>query len=96
MQAANDRFGSWVSQSSRRGQLVHRIAKYLFPKAAGLSASAAAKLDNGDKLAALLLKRKYRLASGAGSTINQVLEAVVCKELGVPEETTSKASAVRL
>ena len=64
------------------------IAKYLFPKAAGLSASAAAKLDNGDKLAAFLLKRKYRLASGAGSAINQVLEAVVCKELGVPEETT--------
>ena len=55
------------------------IAKYLFPKAAGLSADAAAKLDNGDKLAAFVLKRKYGLAAGAGSTVNQVLEAVACK-----------------
>jgi hypothetical protein len=64
------------------------IAKYLFPKAAGLSASAAVKLDNGDKLAAFILKRKYGLSAGAGSTINQVLEAVVCKELGFSDETT--------
>ena len=64
------------------------IAKYLFPKAAGLSANAAAKLDSGDKLAAFVLKRKYGLAAGAGSTVNQVLEAVACKRLGFSEETT--------
>lgn len=64
------------------------IAKYLFPKAAGVSADAAAKLDNGDKLAAFLLKRKYGLAAGAGTTVNRVLEAVACKELGFPDETT--------
>ena len=64
------------------------IAKYLFPKAAGLSANAAAKLNNGDKLAAFVLKRKYGLAAGAGSTVNQVLEAIACKQLGFPEETT--------
>ena len=64
------------------------IAKYLFPKAAGLSADAAAKLDNGDKLAAFILKRKYGLAAGAGSTVSQVLEAVACKELGFSDETT--------
>jgi len=64
------------------------IAKYLFPKAAGLSADATAKLDNGDKLAAFILKRKYELAAGAGSTVNQVLEAVACKRLGFSEETT--------
>ena len=64
------------------------IAKYLFPKAAGLSANAAAKLDNGDKLAAFILKRKYGLAAGAGSTVNQVLEAIACKELGFSDETT--------
>ncbi|HKI17393.1 MAG TPA: hypothetical protein VKA15_05915, partial [Isosphaeraceae bacterium] len=64
------------------------IAKYLFPKAAGLSEDAAAKLDNADKLAALVLKRKYDLAAGAGSTVNQVLEAVACKQLGFPQETT--------
>src|SRR5262249_52645352 len=40
------------------------IAKYLFPKATGLSAIAAAKLNNGDKLAAFILKRKYGLAAG--------------------------------
>jgi len=64
------------------------IAKYLFPKAAGLSETAAAKLDNGDKLAAFILKRKYGLAAGAGSTVNQAVEALACMELGFPEETT--------
>ncbi len=64
------------------------IAKYLFPKAAGLSPDAAARLDNGNKLAAYILKRKYGLAGGAGSTVNQVLEAVACKELGFGDETT--------
>jgi hypothetical protein len=64
------------------------IAKHLFPKAAGLPADTADKLDNGDKLAAFILKRKYGLATGAGSTVNQVLEAVVCKRLDFPDETT--------
>jgi uncharacterized protein (DUF2267 family) len=64
------------------------IARYLFPKAAGLSASAAAKLDNGDKLAAFILKRKYGLSAGAGATVSQVLQAIACKELGFSEETT--------
>ncbi len=64
------------------------IAKYLFPKAAGLSGEAAAKLENGDRLAAFLLKRKYGLAAGAGSTVNQVLEAVACRQLGFADETT--------
>jgi hypothetical protein len=64
------------------------ISKYLFPRAAGVSADAAAKLDNGDKLAAMILKRKYGLAAGAGTTVNQVLEAVTCKQLGFADETT--------
>jgi len=64
------------------------IAKYLFPMAAELSADAAAKLDSGDKLAAFVLKRKYELPAGAGSTVNQVLEAVACKRLGFSQETT--------
>ena len=64
------------------------IARYLFPQAAGLSPDAAAKLDSGDKLAAFILKRKYGLAAGAGSTVNQVAEAVACKELGFADETT--------
>jgi hypothetical protein len=64
------------------------ISKYLFPKAAGLSPSAAAKLDKGDKLAAFVLKRKYGLAAGAGAAVNRVLEAIACKQLGFSEETT--------
>jgi hypothetical protein len=64
------------------------IARYLFPIAAGLSADAAAKLAKGDNLAAFVLKRKYGLAAGAGTTVNQVLEAVTCKQLGFSQETT--------
>jgi hypothetical protein len=64
------------------------IARYLFPQAAGLSADAASRLDSWDQLAAFLLKRKYGLAPGAGSTVNQVLEALVCKQLGFADETT--------
>jgi hypothetical protein len=64
------------------------ITKYLFPKAAGLPGSAAAKLDSWDKLAAFILKRKYGLAAGAGSTVKQVLAAIACKDCGYPEETT--------
>lgn len=64
------------------------IAKYLFPKAVGLSAHAADKMNSGDKLAAFVLKRKYGLAAGVGTTVNRVLEAVVCKRLGFPQETT--------
>jgi hypothetical protein len=64
------------------------ISKLLFPKACGLSNAAAAKLDSGDKLAAFLLKRKYELGDGAGATVNQVMETLVCREVGFPEETT--------
>jgi uncharacterized protein (DUF2267 family) len=64
------------------------IAKYLFPKAAGLTVNAVANLKNWDNLAFLILKRKYGLGGGSGSTVNQVLEAIVCKQLGFPDETT--------
>jgi len=64
------------------------VASYLFPKAAKLSAEAAAKLNNADKLSAFILKRKYDLGAGAGSTVKQVLEAIVCKKLGLSDETT--------
>lgn len=64
------------------------VTRYLFPRAAGISASTAEKLDRADTLAALVLKRKYGLAAGAGSTVKQALEALVCKELGFPQEVT--------
>lgn len=64
------------------------ISKLLFPKACGLSTADAGKLDSGDKLAAFLLKQKYALGEGTGSTVNQVMEALVCREVGFPDETT--------
>jgi hypothetical protein len=64
------------------------IAQHLFPKAAGLPARDAERLKDGDKLSAFILKRKYELGAAAGSTVRQVLEAIVCKKLGFPDETT--------
>jgi hypothetical protein len=64
------------------------IADHLFPKAAGMPADAAAKLGSSDKLAALVLTRKYGLGTAAGSTVSQALEALVCKRLGFENETT--------
>jgi hypothetical protein len=63
-------------------------AKYLFPRAVGLSAEAAARLDSSDKVGAFLVKRAFGLPAGAGTTITQVMEALVCSELGHPEEVT--------
>lgn len=59
--------------------------KYLFPKALGPGADAA-KLDKPEKLGALLIRRKYDLP--AGNTLGAVFEALVCKLIGRPEETT--------
>lgn len=64
------------------------VNKHLFPKAAGLDQEMAAKLKNGEQLAAYFLARKYQLSSPAGSSLRQVLEAIVCFKLGFPEETT--------
>ena len=64
------------------------IARYVFPKAAGMSPAEAAALGSGDKLTAHLLKKKYELPTVAGSSVNQVLEAIVCKKLGLTQETT--------
>ncbi len=64
------------------------IAEYLFPKATGMLTDMAAKLSSSDKLAALVLKRKYGLGTEAGSTVNQALEALVCKRLGIEQEKT--------
>ncbi len=77
-----------ISELPPRTNWTTVIDKYLFPKAAELSASAAAKLKNADNLAAFVLKRKYGLAVGSGSTVKQVLQAILCKNLGHPEETT--------
>src|SRR5205823_722037 len=48
-----------VPELPARANWSNVIARYLFPKAAGLSEDTAIKLDSGNKLAAFLLKRKY-------------------------------------
>jgi hypothetical protein len=64
------------------------VSKHLFPKAASLGSDAAAKLKTGDQMAAYLLRQKYGLSSRAGSSVGQVLQAIVCQKLAFPEETT--------
>lgn len=58
-------------------------AKYLFSRALGADA---AKFDKSDKLSAFLIRRKYDLS--AGDTLNAALEALACKLLGRPNETS--------
>ncbi len=77
-----------ISELPPRTNWTTVIDKYLFPRAAALSASEAAKLKSADHLAAFLLRRKHHLGVGSGSTVKQVLQAIVCKKLGYPEETT--------
>lgn len=62
--------------------------KYLFPKAVGLSAETAGRLTTGDELAAFVLKRKYDLPTGSGASVKAALEALACRDLGYPDEST--------
>jgi hypothetical protein len=62
--------------------------KYLFARAAGISTEAAERLDKGEKVGAFLVKRAYGLPAGAGTTMKQVMQALVCSKLGRPEEVT--------
>jgi hypothetical protein len=66
-------------------------AKYLVPKALGLSPESegdAKVLGDADKLAVLLLKRKLRLPAGTGGTLNAVFEAIACRELGYRDHSS--------
>ena len=80
--------GSSGSASFRPAPTWAAVSKGLFATAAGLTPEGAAKLKSGDHLAAFVLKRKYGLPAGAGTTVKQVLEAVVCRLLDHPAETT--------
>jgi hypothetical protein len=69
-------------------------AKFLLPKALGLSPTSAddAKVfSKPDKLAPLLLKRKLGLPVGTPTTLGGVFEAIACRELGYPDHTTLKS-----
>jgi hypothetical protein len=66
-------------------------AKFLLPKALGLpptARDAQKRVEKAEGLAALLLKRRFDLPVGASPSLGQVLEALVCKELGFPGETS--------
>lgn len=67
-------------------------AKYLVPRALGLPFDSAeyAKADDGEKLAALLLKRKLDLPT-AGHTLTAVVDALICRQLGYPTFTSLNA-----
>jgi hypothetical protein len=66
-------------------------ARYLVPRALGLNSDAAetrTRIDRADKLAALLLKRRFKLPVGTGMTLRDVLQALACRELGFPDQTS--------
>lgn len=64
-------------------------SRYLLPRALGLSPdSGTSKKMDKDKLAALLLKRRFQLPAGTGPSLNNVLEALACRELGFPGQAT--------
>jgi len=64
------------------------VARYLVPKALGLSPGTpdtVKTVSDAGKLAALLLKRKYDLPIVSGSSLKDALEALVCQRLGYPD-----------
>ncbi len=60
------------------------VARYLVPKALGLSAEAARKLGKADALRAYLVRQRFGLPPGG--TIRQAMDALACRELGFPGE----------
>jgi hypothetical protein len=67
-------------------------AQFLVPKALGLEPGAEAlrKLNRADALAALLLKRRRQLSDEVKPTLAGVLDALICRELRLPETTPFK------
>lgn len=65
--------------------------KFLLPKVLGLDPAAEAtkkRFNRSENVAAILLKQRFDLPGGANSTLGQMLEMLVCRELGFPESTT--------
>jgi hypothetical protein len=70
--------------------------RYLVPRALGVAEDTGetrSRVGSRDGLGAFLLQQRYGLPGGPGRTPKAVLEALVCRELGFPEET--KWTAVR-
>jgi hypothetical protein len=65
--------------------------QYLVPLALGVNPKdrpMQKRLSKKENLAALLLKRRHSLPASTGETLNKVLEAIVCRELGYSGEST--------
>jgi hypothetical protein len=68
-------------------------AKYFVARALGIDPNdkaMAERLKNEGDLAALLIKRQYHLPAETGTTLNSVLEALLCQTLGFQNETSLK------
>jgi hypothetical protein len=77
-----------LAELPRRVDWQTLCSRYLLPKALGLEVGAAGlphRAEGFDGLAALLLRRQFGVA--AGDTLAQVMTAIVCRELGIPEQT---------
>jgi hypothetical protein len=67
--------------------------RYLVPKALGIAPEAFVlrrRIARAENLGAFLLKTHYGLPTGAGATLNQTLEALVCNKLGFTQDANLK------
>jgi hypothetical protein len=73
--------------------------RYLLPKALGLpdsSQETLKRISRKPNLEAVLLAARYELPPGAASTLKNAVEALACKELGYPGETSVDAVKARV
>jgi hypothetical protein len=82
-----------VNELPRRVNWKTVKARYLLLKVLGLAPTApdaAKRVQDKDRLAALLLRRRFRLPVGTGSSFTEVLTALACRELGFPDATSMR------
>jgi hypothetical protein len=73
--------------------------RFLVPKALGLpdaSPETLKRISRKPNLEAVLLAARYELPTGAGASLKNALEALACKELGYPEESSVEAVKARV
>jgi len=73
--------------------------RYLLPKALGLpdsSAETLKRISRKPNLEAVLLAARYELPPGAATSLKSAVEALACKELGYPDETSVDAVKARV
>jgi hypothetical protein len=79
-----------VSELPPRSTWATIQAKFLLPKALGLAPTdqeTVKKIGKADYLAPYLLKRFFKLSDEVPATLSRVFDALVCRELGLPEAT---------